>query len=165
MIEDAALSFFAIGLTAICYSLLSRYIQKRIGNRDRVKEIQDEVNRINTKLKSAVGSGNEKKQQEAEAEQEKLADLLKESMMLQFKPLLVSLPMFIGISWALRQVFPTFSIKLAFSIPVVIQNLENFPNWRDTFGPVGWFVIALLVSGILMQVIVSRIEALKGKKK
>lgn len=163
LFEDATIAFFAISFTAIIYSVLSRQIQNRLGDRKRVKQIQDEVNAINKRVKEAMASGDERKQKESEAEQEKLSELLKESMMLQFKPLIVSLPIFFGVSWALRQLFPSFTLKLAFAIPVFIQNLERFPNWRDTFGPVGWFVLALLIAGLGVSAIVDRLEKMRKK--
>ena len=162
-VEDPVLAFFAISITALVYTAASNIIMQRIGDRKRLKWIQDEVNRINKIALEAAKSDDEKKKKEADELQAKLPDLLKESMVLQFKPLLISLPLFIIVSWGLRQLFPSFEIKLAFAIPVVVQNLERFPNWRDTFGVFGWFILTILFGGILMQFVVSTLEK-SGKK-
>jgi uncharacterized membrane protein (DUF106 family) len=162
-VEDPVLAFFAISITALVYTAASNIIMQRIGDRKRLKWIQDEVNRINKIVLEAAKSDDEKKKKEADELQAKLPDLLKESMVLQFKPLLISLPLFIIVSWGLRQLFPSFEIKLAFAIPVVVQNLERFPNWRDTFGVFGWFILTILFGGILMQFVVSTLEK-SGKK-
>jgi len=81
---------------------------------------------------------------------------MSESMMLQFKPLLIMIPIFLLLSYVVKNVFPNFTIKLAFALPIFIQNLDRFPNWRDEFGPLGWFVLCLLFSGLLMQFIIDK---------
>ena len=160
--EDPTIAFFAISITALIYTAASNIVMKYLGDRKRLKFIQDEINRINKVALEAAKSNDEKKKKEADELQAKIPDLLKESMMLQFKPLLVTLPLFIFVSWAIKQTFPLFEIKLAFAIPVIIQNLDRFPNWRDTFGVFGWFILTVVFGGMLMQFVVSTIEK-KGK--
>lgn len=160
---DATLAFFAISSTAVVYSALSTHITKTWGNRTRVTQIQAEMNRINNLMTEAVKKNDEKKKKEAEAEQAKIAGLMKESMILQFKPLAITLPIFFGLSWALRTLFPNFQIKLAFALPIVIQNFDRFPNWRDTFGVIGWFILALIFSGLLVQFIAGKIAEMRKK--
>lgn len=162
---DPLIAFFAITLTAVVYTAISNVLLKKLGDKKRQKFIQDEMNRIN-KLAIDVGkSGDEKRKKEAEEQQGRIPDLLKESMVLQFKPLVVTLPIFFAASWAMRQAFPTFQVKLAFAIPVVIQNLDRFPNWRDTFGVVGWFILAIIFGGMLMQFVVGKLEEQLAKRK
>lgn len=164
LVDDAAIAFFAITLTALVYSALSTYATKTLGNRARVAQVQAEMNRINNMMSEAVKKNDEGKKKEAEKEQTRIPSLMKESMILQFKPLIVTLPIFFVASWLLKELFPYFTIKLAFSLPIVIQNLDRFPNWRDTFGVVGWFILALIFSGLLMQFITGKIEAMRKKK-
>ncbi len=161
---DATTAFFAITVIAVVYSAITTHITKTWGNRARVTQIQAEMNRINNMMTEAVKHNDEKKKKEAEAEQGKIAGLMKESMILQFKPLVVTLPVFIGLSWVLRTTFPEFQIKLAVALPIFIQNFNNFPNWRDTFGVIGWFILALLVSGLLVQFITGKISEMRKKK-
>jgi hypothetical protein len=92
-------------------------------------------------------------------------NLLKESMMLNFKPLIVTLPAFFGITWLLRMVFPSFKITLGVYLPIFIQNFDRFPNWRNEFGVTGWFVLSLLFAGLLMQFIIGKIEGWRKAKK
>jgi len=164
MVYDSTLTFFAITLTALVYSAISGLITNKLGNRARVTQVQAEMNRINNMLSEAVKQNDEKKKKDAEAEQGRIPELMKESMMLQFKPLIVTLPIFFALSWGLKAAFPEFTIKLSFALPIFIQNLEKFPNWRDTFGVIGWFILALLFSGLLMQFIVGKITEMKKKK-
>jgi len=160
--ENPNIAFFVITLTALIYSVISLHITRTLGNRKRVKEIQEEMNRISNMLKKADYS-NETGRKDAEKEQGRIPTLMMESMMLQFKPLIVTIPTFLGLSYVLKNFFPNFAIKLAFALPVFIQNLDRFPNWRDEFGTFGWFVLCLLLSGIIVQLVLDRSE--KRRKK
>jgi len=162
--DEPTVAFFAITLTALVYTAFSIHITGVIGNRKRVKEIQEEMNRISAKLRE-IDYNTEAGRKEAEEEQRKIPALMNESMMLQFKPLLITLPLFLIMSYIVRTLFPNFVIKLAFALPIFIQNLDRFPNWRDEFGPLGWFILCLLFSSILMQVIIDRTKGRKNAAK
>lgn len=153
--EDSMVAFFAITLTALVYCAFSIHIARTWGNRKRVKEIQEEMNRISAKLRR-IDYNSEAGRKEAEEEQKRIPALMNESMMLQFKPLVITLPLFLVMSYVLKTLFSNFVIKLPFALPIFIQNLDRFPNWRDEFGPIGWFVLCLLFSSILMQIIIDK---------
>lgn len=163
-IEDPTTAFFAIAITALVYAAISNEMIKKLGDKKRVKHIQDEMNRIN-KMAIEVGkTGDEKRRKEAEEQQAKIPDMLKESMILQFKPLVVTLPIFFGVSWVVKQVFPSFEVKFSFALPIFIQNLDRFPNWRDTFGVFGWFILAIIFGGMLLQYVIGQLEKKAQKK-
>jgi len=167
--EDSTVAFFIITATAMIYSALSLYITRTLGNRKRVKEIQEEMNRISAGLKKVDST--EARRKEAEKEQAKIPGLMTESMILQFKPLVVILPIFAVISYLVKTFFPYFQIKLGFSVPtfpyywmLLRFNLDSFPNWRDEFGTFGWFILCLVFSGIFIQLITDAFEKRrKGK--
>ncbi|NYZ79561.1 DUF106 domain-containing protein [Candidatus Micrarchaeota archaeon] len=168
--DDSTIAFFAITFSAVIYSAISLHINKTVGNRKRVKEIQDEMNRISGMLRK-TDYGTEASRKQAEAEQEKIPKLMTESMVLQFKPLLIILPIFAILTYFVRTTFPNFIIKLSFAIPtfpyywlLLRFNLDTFPNWRDQFGTFGWLLISVLVSGLLTQVVVDQIEKRRRRK-
>jgi len=163
--DDAFISFAAITLTALAYSSVSGYVMRVWGNRARAKEIQDEIKRITRLAQEATKSGDAKRQKEAEEQQGRVPDLMKESMILNFKPLVVTLPIFIAASWLMRTMFPNFKITLGVYLPIFIQNLNNFPNWRNEFGVVGWFILAIFFGGMLMQFIVGKMDEWRRKSK
>ncbi|MDD5317492.1 MAG: hypothetical protein PHF51_02020 [Candidatus ainarchaeum sp.] len=154
--SDPTFAFFAITLTALAYASLSNFLLRRFGNRRRQKEIQAEINRINRAAQEASRKGKAAPHPEGETEHGELLKLVQESLMLQMKPLVGTLAAFFLISAGLRAAFPDFKVVLAFHIPVFIQNLQNFPNWRDTFGVIGWFLIAAIVSGLVIQFVADR---------
>ena len=165
--EPEVLAFFAITITAVIYSFISIHINRTIGNRARVKKIQEEVNKINKKMQE-MHKMSEKEKAEFQKEQDKLPALLSESMVLQFKPLLIILPIFAILSYLIRTFFPYFNIQLGFSIPTfpyywLLFRFDNFPNWRNKFGSFGWFIVAVLVGSLVAQAIIQQIE--KRRKK
>lgn len=161
---DWTFTLFAIALMALCYSVFTQFITSRFGNRTRVKQIQDDMKRINEQYAKAIKSNDEKRLAEAEKEQKTIPALLQESMILQFKPLIFTLPVLLIIPIILRSVFPMFVIHITQALPIFVQNWNNFPNWRDTFGPVGWFWITFVFGGLLIQLIVSGVKKMRGKK-
>jgi uncharacterized membrane protein (DUF106 family) len=165
--EPEVLAFFAITITAIVYSVISIHIAKTIGNRTKLKQIQEEINKINKKMQE-MHKMSEKEKAEFQKEQDKLPALLSESMVLNFKPLLISLPIFFVLSYLVRTYFPSFHIQLSFSIPTfpyywLLLRFDNFPNWRNEFGSLGWFILTLLVSSLISQAVIQQIE--KRRKK
>jgi uncharacterized membrane protein (DUF106 family) len=167
--DDPTVAFFVITISAVIYSAVSLHINKTVGNRKRVREIQEEMNRISAKLRK-VGYDTEAGRKDADEEQSKIPKLMSESMMLQFKPLLVILPIFAILTYAIRAAFPYFAVKLGFSIPTFPSywlllrfNLETFPNWRDEFGTFGWMLLSVVFSGIIIQIVVDQIEKRRRK--
>jgi uncharacterized membrane protein (DUF106 family) len=167
--DDSTIAFVVITVSAVIYSAIALHINKTVGNRKRVKEIQNEMNRISGMLRK-TDYNNEALRKQAEAEQEKIPKLMTESMVLQFKPLLLILPIFAILSYFVRTTFPNFAIKLGFAIPtfpyywlLLRFNLDTFPNWRDQFGTFGWLLISVLVSGLITQVVVDQIEKRRRK--
>jgi len=170
--EDPSIAFFVITVTAMIYSVASLHITRTFGNRKRVKEIQAEMNRISAGLKK-TDYGTEAGRKEAENEQEKIPSLMTESMVLQFKPLVVVLPIFALLSYLIKTSFPYFAIKLGFPIPtfpyyVLLLRfnviMEAFPNWRDEFGTFGWFTLCIVFFGIFIQLVTDFFEKRKRSK-
>lgn len=167
--DNSMIAFIVITVSAVIYSAVSLHINKTVGNRKRVKEIQNEMNRISGMLRK-TDYNNETSRKQAEAEQERIPKLMTESMVLQFKPLLIILPIFAILSYFVRTTFPDFAIKLGFAIPtfpyywlLLRFNLDTFPNWRDQFGTFGWLLISVLISGLITQVVVDQIEKRRRK--
>jgi uncharacterized membrane protein (DUF106 family) len=168
--DESTVALFVITFTAVIYSAIALHINKTVGNRKRVKEIQAEMNRISTMLRK-TDYNNDAARKQAEAEQDKIPKLMTESMMLQFKPLLIILPIFAILSYFVRTVFPNFIIKLSFALPtfpyywlLLRFNMSTFPNWRDQFGTFGWLLISVLFSGLMTQLIVDQIEKRRRRK-
>lgn len=167
--DDPTIAFFIITISAVIYSAVSLHINKTIGNRKRVKEIQNEMNQISAKLKK-IDYESDAGRKEADEEQSRIPKLMSESMMLQFKPLLIILPIFAILTYFIRTSFPYFAVKLGFSIPtfpyywlLLRFNFDTFPNWRDEFGTFGWLLLCVLFSGLVIQIVVEQVEKRRRK--
>ncbi|MEM3690226.1 MAG: hypothetical protein QXZ40_00660, partial [Candidatus Micrarchaeia archaeon] len=111
--DDSTVAFFAISLTALVYTVVSMHIMRVLGTRKRVREIQEEMNRISVKLRK-IDYSTEAGRREAEEEQKKIPALMNESMMLQFKSLFVVIPIFLLVSYFVKTLFPNCVIKFPF---------------------------------------------------
>lgn len=167
--DDPTIAFFIVTVSAVIYSAVSLYINRTVGNRKRVKEIQAEMNRISAKLRK-IDYSSDAGRKEADEEQAKIPKLMSESMILQFKPLVVILPIFAVLTYLVRTSFPYFQIELGFSIPtfpyywlLLRFNFDTFPNWRNEFGTFGWLLLCVLFSGIIIQTVVDQMEKRRRK--
>lgn len=95
-----------IVLVAAVYSVVCAFIQQRVGNFDRIKEIQGKFKQLNAELNEAKKSGDKRRTEEAMKKQSETAPLLMESMKLQFKPLLFILAFFMLVTFSLSFVEP-----------------------------------------------------------
>lgn len=161
--SEEIIAFFVIAVAAMAYSLVSMYVTSKYGKKDRVKQIQEEMKNINKEYADALKSNDPKRLSRAEKEQTRIASLLKESMILQFKPLVIMLPLLLLVPMALVHFFPNFIIQLSQPIPVIIQDLHKFPNWRSVFGARGWFWVSLVFTSLALQLLVQGTKKLKEK--
>ena len=152
---------YLIASVGAAYSLAYRLVQKKFGNMKRVKEIQKQFSDLNKELSEATKKNDQAKVQEIMKRQQEVMPLLNESMIIQFKPMIFVLPLIFLIPMVLRDHYNWFSIKIPFAIPVFFQHFENFPNWRDTFGPVGWFFITIFLFQIAASLLMTIYNKLK----
>ncbi len=161
-------AFIIVTLSAAVYLLLSSFVMKTFGKRDRVMEIQKEMNEMNKEHREALKGGDKERLARAEKNYGRMMPLLTESMMLQFRPLIVLLPILFIIPPFLRGQYPAFQIKLPIPLPVPFPLdafINRFPNARDVFGAVGWFWIFVVFGGLLLQPLTNFISKLMGKDK
>ncbi|MEW6329726.1 MAG: EMC3/TMCO1 family protein, partial [Candidatus Micrarchaeota archaeon] len=105
-------SFIVITLSAGLYLLFSSFVMKTFGRRDRVMEIQKEMNEMNKEHREALKSGDKERLARAEKNYSRMMPLLTESMTLQFRPLIVLLPILFIVPPFLRAQYPEFQIKM-----------------------------------------------------
>jgi uncharacterized membrane protein (DUF106 family) len=142
-----------IFLAGAAYALFSSFIINKVGNPRRIKEIQAESARLNKKMQEAAKSKNQAMIESVNKEYEKFMPQIWEMMILQMKPMIIVLPVLLILGPALQAIFHDFIIILPFKIPIFLQHLDRFPNWRDTFGAYGWFYISIFIAGISLSII------------
>lgn len=153
---------YVIALIGIAASLFSTFILMRFGGRGRINEIQAHINKVNKEYSEAVKAKDEKRTAELEKEIGTFPKLMMESTFLSLKGLIVILPLVIAVPWAVRQIFPIFTIQLPFDIPVPRNLLTLTFEWKKTFGSYGWYWLTFIFLGGAAQLIISK---LRGTKK
>jgi len=83
-----------VAFVALLYAVASTFIQQRLGNYKRIKEIQDTFKQLNDEFAEARKQGDKRKMEEVMKKQSESMPMLTESMTLQFKPLIVILAIF-----------------------------------------------------------------------
>lgn len=152
---------FALSLVV---ALLFFAVNRTLGNRRRVKEIQARMSEIQKEFKKMAESKDERELKKMEAKQGEMTDLMMESMKLSFKPLLVSLPLlfilfgfsFLGLSYGgvLNQFFPDFSITLPIALHLTGDELFGLNVLKNSvYGSRGFFILCLFVLGLLLEIV------------
>ena len=162
---DQQIAFYAILVIGVGYSLLSTFIIQKLGNPKKVKAIQEESTQLSKEMSAAVKAKDERRIEEINKRYEAYFPKMSELMILQMKPLIIIFPLLFLLAPLIRSTFSGFTIILPLYLPIFIQNLGNFPNWRNTFGPYGWFWLCVLVGGLAISLLKGQWEKYQGQKK
>lgn len=152
-------------LLALAFSILSFYVNKKFGKRDRLKEIQREVNDYNKKLREATLKKDEEALKKLQQDEPRIMELTKEMLFLPFRSILIMGPIFLIIFSVLPMLFPNYLVKT----PIPLLGSIWPITFRDVFGVKGLFLYSLLLFGIVIELIASyhekKILAEKQKSK
>lgn len=147
--------------SAFVFSIFSIVVQYTIGDRARVKEIQNEMNSIQKEVQAAAKEKDEAKLKRLEERQKQMMDMMMESMKLQFKPMLLILPAFMllfgafGFNGFLNILFPDFRITLPVALHLNGAELLGLNVLRDSvYGVRGFFIVSLFCFGMILQLLV-----------
>jgi len=147
-----------IVLSAIAYSFILNTLLNKFGGRQRINEIQREVNETNKAYFEAGKKNDAKKIAELEVKMKQLPKLMSESMVLNLKCILITLPTIGIVLWLVRFAFPAFTIALPFDLPVPRFQPNQLFEMKNVFGTYGWFIISAVVFGGIAQFIYSKIK-------
>ncbi|MCX6777443.1 MAG: EMC3/TMCO1 family protein [Candidatus Micrarchaeota archaeon] len=157
--------YYVICIVAGLYTAVSRYITVRFGNQQKMEEIKRRMDALTREYKKASSEKNDAEMRRIEKEQQKILPEMMGQSLGQIKPLIIIFPLIILLSAALKAQFPDFAITLPFSLPIIVQNLDKFPNWRDTFGAYGWFWVSVIFISMASQLLVSAAKKFNEKPK
>jgi uncharacterized membrane protein (DUF106 family) len=110
---------------ALAYTLLSVGLQRKLSNPVRLQEIQLRMNAMSKELNTMIKSNAPK--EEIAQKQKEIMPMMTESMKAQFKPMLIILPLFFVVYYALVPMLPlgvkSASLQEAFFVAVLIFGL------------------------------------------
>lgn len=147
-------------LFALLFSLLLVFLQKRFGGRDRIKEIQKQVNEHQKEVLAATKANDKQKLDELMKKQDEVMRLTQEMLWLSLKGMVIVLPIaLIVFTYVLPALFPRYVIHLPFP-------LLHFPSFelRNYFGARGFFIYVSIFFGLALEAIIPKAEARIGKK-
>ncbi|MBI5229144.1 DUF106 domain-containing protein [Candidatus Micrarchaeota archaeon] len=170
-----ALDWLAIFFLALIFSLASFEINRKVGNRKRVKEIQKQMNEMQKELQEATKKKDEALLKRLEAKQTELPKLMMEMFSLQFRPLVVVIPLFflfigtngfLGIDFngIVRILYPNFSITLPFGLHLnEVFSLRILSH--STYGARGFFIVCLMFWGATIELLYTNLVEKKRARK
>ena len=144
------MEWLIIFIVALITSILISKILELAG-RKRLVEIQNQINQYNKEYMQAIKEKNDKKVKEIEEKMKDVPKLMLEMLTINLKSTLFVLPIIILVPYAIKNIFPYFTITFPFAIPVVKFNNFSF-EMRNVFGSYGWFWISFIICGILKLV-------------
>lgn len=111
----------------IAYTILSVFLQRKLSNPKRTRDIQARLKNLTVELNTLARSNAPK--EEIDARNKEIMPLMKESMQMQMKPMLVIVPMFLVMYYVLLPAIPlgittaAKSVQLLFFVTVFILGL------------------------------------------
>jgi uncharacterized membrane protein (DUF106 family) len=167
-------TIYVIFAIALVYFGAYQFMLSKLVDKKRIKHIQDESKRLQKELSVATKQKDEKRLLEINKEYEAFLPKMMEMSFMQLKPLIIIIPALAILTPFLYDNFRGFEIVFPFHLPVFVQSFHflfsfdfagffaDFPHWRDTFGPVGWFWICVFVVSISLSLIRGAYNKIKG---
>ncbi len=134
----------------VVYVMASTFIQRKLTNPKRMREIQAKIQLISKEMNALVK--NKAAQEEISAKQKELMPLMSENMKVSFKPMLVLLPIFLLLYYVL---LPT-GFKSVSSDYVVLFGLK--------LGYLGVFFATVLILGLAASVVIMAYDRKKARE-
>lgn len=174
----------AIIVFALVFSLLLVFIQKRFGGRDRIKEIQKQVNAHQKEVLAATKANDKERLDSLMKKQDEVMGLTTEMLWLSLKGMIIVLPLILILfAYVLPALFPnylqspcpfvrscnsSYIIHLPFPVPYTPQFSGEFPwihlPFRDYLGVRGLFIYSMFVFGLILEAVIPKAEAKLGRK-
>lgn len=105
--ENFEIGFAVITIAAFAWTLLSAYITRKFGKPERMKEIQKEMREAGKEMSEAMKSNDAARIEQAKKRQAASIGLSMEMMKLQFKPMMIFLPLFFIFTFLLATAIPS----------------------------------------------------------
>jgi hypothetical protein len=95
-----------VGVLAVIYAGIAKFIQNKLIDRSEVEGIQAESKKLNEKLKKAKERGDQKEMEKIMKKQMEFLPKMNKVMMAQFKPMIYILAVFFVFTWVVGEIDP-----------------------------------------------------------
>lgn len=148
-------AWIEISLFALAFSILAFAANKTLGQRDKVKTLQKEVNFYQKEMQKAALDKDEKKMEELKKSEKEMNEKMMQMLMMPWKATIVILPIaWIVISFVLPALYKGFVILLPFDIHLnALLSWTFYSNLFRTaaYGTTGFFIVCSIVFGLLLE--------------
>ncbi len=149
--------FTVIGV-AICITLFSSLLHRKVVDRKRMDEIRKQIESHQKEYTEASKSGDKKKMAQLDSEQKQIMGLVKENMMASMKPTLITMPVVLILIWLMGSWYGELGpiIDLPFGLPFLTNAVEeagivNGVNWF------GIYISTALTTALSLELVLRRI--------
>ena len=133
--------FLHIVLVGVGYGIFSFIIYETLGKRQEVRKIQKRINNYYREVHHALKHNDEKRLEELQGQQGEISKLTMRSMMYQFLPLLILLPVVSALLRWLGGLYPDFHVRGP-SIPIIRPSGE--------YGYLAVFMVSATLTGLIL---------------
>lgn len=173
-----------IALCSLVYIYTARVVNFKWGGRDKIKKYQQEIKDYQNELLAASKRNDEKELERIRLRESEMNAKMGDMMMLPFKSMFVILPLFfvftgitlLGFNFPgiVPGFFPDFATTLPIELHPIGFNLLDLGSYGNfithipttgQYGPRGFFITAGIFIGILLEAVMSRLEARTANQK
>lgn len=148
-------STFEIAVWSFLFSLVSFYINYKWGNRQKVKQIQKEVQTYQKAMAQAVKDKNDAKVKELQNCDREMMGKMQEMMLLPLKTMIIILPLFFIVITLIDMTYKGFVIQLPFGLHISeLLSLKILE--ASLYGPRGYFIVVSIFVNLLLELIYSK---------
>lgn len=147
-------SVVEIAIWSILFSLLSFFINYKWGNRQKVKDIQKEVQDYQKAMAAAVKEKNDPKIKELQSKDREMMEKMQEMMLLPLKTMIIILPLFLIVITLVSSTYHGFLIKLPFGLHISeVLSLKILEP--SLYGARGFFIVISIFANLILELIYS----------
>lgn len=149
-----------IFILALVFSFVMALITRKTGVKQKTDAIQKTIKEHQAEMSKAVKDNDTRKIEELRKKEPEVMKLMNDMMILPFKNMIFSIPLFLGFVFIAQTLFPSFLQQLPIALHLNGEELMRFPPdilKTSTYGPRGFFIISSIVTGMAIEAIWSRI--------
>lgn len=161
-------AWLVIFLASLVYVIISLFLNRMLGARQRLKQLQKLVNDYQKQVSEATKANDEKKLKELSLRDKEMMGYTKEMFVLPLKSMVIIIPVFfilIGTSGFLginfQGIIPGAYPDFVITLPIALHLSEVFSLQilaSSIYGPRGFFVVAAIFWGLLVEAVASQVE-------
>ncbi|HLC47446.1 MAG TPA: EMC3/TMCO1 family protein [Candidatus Norongarragalinales archaeon] len=147
-----------IFLSAVAFSVLTSYISRKTGIRQKTDHIQKSMKEYQKEYNEALKKDDKKRIEELKAREPEVMKMMNEMMFLPFKNMIFVIPLFIGVMWVLGIYFNGFLIELPIALHLNGNELLGLNIFHSSqYGSRGFFILSSVVAGLVIEQVWSKV--------